>query len=361
VRLFELGASALGALCVALALAAGDGGVAQLEDGLARMRQLAEGEDPAGALALGEELLAPGEFSRWRREQELAESRFLVPLLDFADPALDLLRLSGLQREERAHVHFALGVTSLLAQDAKGAIAEFERAHARAGAGELRLDAAYNLGTLALLSGEAWRAQIPELGGTPPAPSQAPAPAPGAGAADVEPEPPDPLAEAKAAYLAALEHFSGRLRLDWGDADTRANTELCLRRLRELEQVEQQREQQQQQQQQDQQQQDQEQQDQEQQDQQQQDQQQQDHQQDQQQQDGAEKPQEPQEQEPKPDEQPQEEQPGEEPQESEPQEVYLTKEEVQRLLDRLQQYEEQGEELRERQRAQRRLPTARDW
>lgn len=380
----------LGFLCLALPqsdVAVEPQGVESLSAGLEEIESLCASEDFDGARARGEQLLSPTLFASWRRSLELDGSRVLAPTLEFAEPVIDFLRLSGNTEEERAHLHFALGVVENLAEDPEASKREFESARNHAGEGGLRLDAAYNLGTVTIAQGEVWRSQIPELGGQPPQPApQAPgtAPAlpgtPGAGAPAAAPEePPDPLEEARKKYLEAREHLIVRLALDWSDADSRANMELVMRRLRELDEIERQREEQQQENQDQQDQQDQEQEDQENQDsedqegdnQESQDQEGEDQEQEpeESQPEGEDEAQEEPEPEPEPEEQEQEseqQQSGEEEAEEEEesqagQEIFLTKEEVQRLLDKLKQHEEQGEEIRARARSQRQRPTPRDW
>jgi hypothetical protein len=109
----------------------------------------------------------------------------------------------------------------------------------------LQRDTIYDLGSLALQAGEAARAQLPEVSGKPPAPAlaqppgsstpSAPSGAPGApGGAQA----PDPLQIAREAYLQARDRFVERLRDQWQDADCQANVELCLKRLRELDDIE---------------------------------------------------------------------------------------------------------------------------
>jgi len=129
---------------------------------------------------------------------------------------------------------------------------DFETSRALAGPGELRLSATYDLGTTALLRGELWRLEIPEVAqaagqqapGTPPGMNPAPT-APGASGAQgaSEAEAPDPLEQARSAYREAKQHLILRLRSDWRDADTRANLEWIQRRLRELKEIEEQRKQ----------------------------------------------------------------------------------------------------------------------
>jgi Ca-activated chloride channel family protein len=166
----------------------------------------------------------------------------------------------GLPERDRARAHFALGVIAATrassseatrAEDWQGASTAFSAARALAGPGELRLDATYDLGWIALQRAEQKRARIPELAGAagsapaPPVPALAPGAGSGAGPGEE-----DPLGEARALYREARSWFLERLQGAWQDADTRANLELVLRRLKELERIEEQREQQQQEQQQ---------------------------------------------------------------------------------------------------------------
>lgn len=226
-----------------------------LAEGLAEVRKLARANQLDAASALCERLLAPGEFARWRERLD-AEGGWKRALTRALDPAVDALGLSGTTAPERAEVLYAAGLVSVESEQRTRGEDEFGRAQALAGPGELRLVSGFQLGTTALLEGETWRAQIPEIqaksGAAPGAPAQAqpPAPQPSAsnasGAPGAPAEPPDPLAQARAAYLRARERFVERLRADWRDADTRANTELVQRRLKELDEIEQQRKEQQQ-------------------------------------------------------------------------------------------------------------------
>lgn len=222
-----------------------------LADGLAEVRKLARANQLDAASALCERLLAPGEFARWRESLD-AEGGWKRALTRALEPAFDVLGLSDRTAPERAEVLYAAGVVSVTAEQRARGEDEFGRAQSLAGPGALRLESGYQLGTSALLDGESWRAQIPEIqaksGAAPGAPARPPAAnAPAAnGAAPGQEPPPDPLAQARTAYLRARERFVERLRADWRDADTRANTELVLRRLKELDELEQQRKEQQQ-------------------------------------------------------------------------------------------------------------------
>lgn len=338
-----------------------------LAEGLASMERLSADDQAAEAMAISETLLAPNGFTRWRRELEAEESRVIAPALGLADPLFERLGLNGYPEELRAEVLYARGLVQLAAGEREAAEGEFADARVGAGPGELRLCASYNRGTAALLEAEEWRAQIPEISGQPAPPAAAPGMPPlpglpGAGPGAGGDEPPDPLQVARGHYVRAREALVDRLRLDWRDADTRANVELIQRRLNELDEIERQREEQQQDQQQQDQQQDS-------QDQQQDSQDQQDESEQEQSEQEPEQPAESEGEEPEPpDEEPQEgeeesSEPEEEaqPQEAEPQEVYLTREEVQRLLDRLREHEEEAEALRARLYQQNRRRVERDW
>lgn len=231
---------------------------------------------------------------------------------------------------------------------------EFVRSN---GTGELRRAAIYNLGTLSLQEAESWRAKLPEV--------QKNA---GAGALPLPPvqgdaKEPDALTEARKHYMEARKATVERLRIDWRDADTRANAELITKRLAELDRIEKERAQKQQEQQK--------------QDQQKQDEQKEDQKQDQQkqdQQDPKDKPDQPKpdEQKPedqKPEDQKQDEQKPEEKQPDKPKdqpkpgqtEQALSKEEMVQLLDRLQKIEEQAEKLKAQMRESRRTAVKKDW
>jgi len=138
--------------------------------------------------------------------------------------------------EQLALLPYTRGVLELQAAEFEPAASALREARAQAGPGELRWDSTYNLGVLHLVQGERFRAQIPELSGAAPGPSPLPE--------DAE-EAPDPLESAREHYLKARDWFVERLILDWRDPDTRANTELVQRRLRELDELEMQRQEQQ--------------------------------------------------------------------------------------------------------------------
>ena len=186
---------------------------------------------------------------------------------DWTGAAGELKRLleadERLSERQRAEVHFAVGLVQSFHELERPAPASqggfthaagaFDSARALAGPGRLRLDATYDLASAVLHHAERWRSEIPEIAqaaGTPtpppPAPPAPPAPTGGPPPASADEAPPDPLAQARAAYLEARERLIERLRADWRDADTRADLELVWRRLRELDEIERQRQEQQQ-------------------------------------------------------------------------------------------------------------------
>lgn len=363
----------------AIALCTGFAGPPRKEVALVfeRIESLCAEEKFDEALAAGEQLLRLGWLDNWRRELELDGSWFLAPIFDALDPWLERFELGTSSVNRRAALHYARGVVlhrrdqapgaapAQASEEAAAATARggFERALALAVAEDLRADASYNIGTLALLAGEGWRSQIPEIAG----PSAAPGgPSMGVplGAAAATPESPSPLEEARRAYLEARELLSVRLRLDWRDADTRANLELCLRRLKELEEIEEQREQSEQSEQSEE---DQEQQNSE----------------DSENSDDSQSKEEsesedanPEDEESPGEEQPEPDEPQEQPEpaeqddsqeqeggdgEPQPSEEFLTREEVQRLLDMLKEHEEEGEKMRAQARQAQRRKSTRDW
>jgi hypothetical protein len=233
-----------------------------LAQGLAEMQRLSEAEKNDDALRIGDELLAPSSFLRWKLRAS-SEDGWKKTLVELADPVLDALGWNGAEPAERAAVHYARGLVQSRAGKRVDSEREFESARMLAGPGELRLDAIYNLGTTDLMEGEGLRAQIPEINGgktaaggatpnalAPPKPStplnSSPTLPPGApsGAPGAPGQPPDPLELAKQAYLRARDHYVERLRADYRDGDARANTELVMRRLKELDEIRKKREEQ---------------------------------------------------------------------------------------------------------------------
>ena len=129
------------------------------------------------------------------------------------------------------HQSYAKGLELAKQEQRTASAREFESVRAMtldAAQGELRRAAIYNLGTLELQEGELWRAKLPELQKNAPAAALPlpPTPVPGANGGGAKEE--DPLEKARRHYTAARKHFIERLRIDWKDADTRANAEAYL-------------------------------------------------------------------------------------------------------------------------------------
>jgi len=206
--------------------------------GMLEVQRLAEEEKLTEALGVTEQLLAPTRLSgarSWLSEKTGGATEFLFTVLD---GPLEWLGLEMRTAREQGQVHYARGVVIGRMEEDLRPDPSFDLARQLAGDTESRPAAIYNLGTLELLRGEAKRAEIPEVSGAAPMPPMPPVPG--------EEPPPDPLEVARAHYLGARENFVERLRCDWRDADTRANVELVIRRLRELEDIEKQREEQEQ-------------------------------------------------------------------------------------------------------------------
>ncbi len=315
-----------------------------LAAGMSEVLRLAGEEEYDQALEVTGRLLEPNGYARLRARLEERTGGWSEGLFHRFEAPLVWLGYETLSAPDRAEVRFARGLLHTRLGGVLSADEEFELARVHAGEGALRGLAIYAQGTLDLLRGEELRQVIPEISGV--APAGPPVP-PGPGAE----KPTDPLELAREAYRAARAHFVERLRLDWRDADTRANVELVLRRLRELEEIERQREEQQQE----------------------------DREEGEGDQDQEGEPDEngKQDQEQDPSEQPQERpddpdgeerEPEEDPQaqaqREQPQELELTQEEMKRLLRRLELYQEEQEKFEEALRKflqQRRAQEKRDW
>ncbi|MEL6712293.1 MAG: VWA domain-containing protein [Planctomycetota bacterium] len=388
-------------------LGCADDGDAEVFTGTAReavraMEKSLDAGAHAEAIDVANRALEPTRAARLRaRLDDLtrgASESLLTPL----GAVLDAVGVASLQPLERGQIELARGLVHAdwatvppdpgAAPDPDGEagdgaeerLAAARRAFVRAvGAhAALRPAALEALGDVDLLVGEALRAALPEVQGTAGLPSP-----PGGGGGDDENA---DLEAARAAYLAARGRYVECFAAGDASGDARANSELCVRRLEELDRIEQQREEQ--------------------------DEQQQDSESDQESddseseesEDDSEEKDEPNEreqdpesgedseerdpEEPDPDEQPPEdepEDPEEQPEdpesgedesdtkdspEEEPapedapaeapesiEEKRMTLEELERLLDRNREYQELGEERRRQVARQRRIPTQRDW
>jgi len=326
-------------------------------DGAAELQRLALAGETEAALALSDALLVPGPLADLRARAERKTSGASERVLESLAGSLNWLGLPLDESANRAEVHYARGLIHAQASELQPSNDSFELARVLAGPGVTRLDAIYNQGNLDFALGDAMRQMIPEIVGE------------DAVVAKPEEMEEEPLDVARAAFLGARAHYVERLSADWRDADTRANAELTLRRLKELDEVEHEREEQQQDEEQD----------------------------DQEKKEGeqdpsdenqesedepsdeegsedqdADQPEESEEDQPEDGEESEEEQQEEgeqsdedsEPQQAEPKEEaekHLTDEEVKRLLERLQELDDKGKELRDRLRGVRRVPVKRDW
>ncbi|MCY3003689.1 MAG: hypothetical protein NTV21_17975 [Planctomycetota bacterium] len=307
------------------------------------------------------------ELARLSKAEKHEEARALAAALA-AKPDFD-----AQPEAERAELLYAIGVAHGRALQIPEAVESFHRARGLAGSSELGRAAAYNAGTYLLLGAEQVREQIPEIRDKlklPPLdPAQSPALAAPGGAGAGE-EAPDPLEIARQAYLAARLELLAAWRGDSASSDVRANLELCVRRLRELDELERKREEQQQEQQNEKQDPNQK------QDPQEGDQQQDKDKQDPQQQDQKQDPKDPQQDdankdgeknepkpqdEKKPDESEPKKDPGAQADEAKKEERPLSAEEMQRLLQQLQQIDEKAKEIEALLRDRRRQPVKKDW
>ena len=142
---------------------------------------------------------------------------------------------------ERAHLRYAKGIVLDRLGEIAPALIEFQAAAALAGPGEIRTRGLYNRGTIQLLATEAKRDGFIEeskaqAGGGAPVPPPPPLP----GAPDEEPE--NPIEVLREGYGKARDFLLEHMKLDSSHVDTRANLELIVRRMRELDFIEEQQE-----------------------------------------------------------------------------------------------------------------------
>jgi len=208
-----------------------------LEQGLQELQRIGQEQTVADAERFAERLLAPGRADRagaWL-ERKFA---FLGPRsLGISHAVLHAIGLVPRGASEQAVVHYDLGVLQVEAGSVQQAQASFQTAIYLA-PGTVREAGTYNLGWLDLKKAEELFDQIPEVHGrTRSAMSPGFVPTQTQG----DEEEPDYLKLARTQYESALARFVDRLRLDWRDADTRANVEWIQRRLDELRKIEEKR------------------------------------------------------------------------------------------------------------------------
>ena len=208
-----------------------------LEAGLAEMQRRAQEINIADAEEFAQRLMVPKRLDRvqsWLQEHAgFLGARGQGMTLDF----LDWLGLASRTAEQRAVVHYDLGLLQAQAEAREPARASFESSIYLA-AGPTRELGTYNLGCLDLTAAEELFQQIPEVHGRTRS-AMSPGFVPSTQQGDEEE--PDYLKLSRAKYKAALGHFVQRLRLNWQDADTRANVEWIQNRLEELRKIEEKR------------------------------------------------------------------------------------------------------------------------
>ncbi|WP_145201309.1 hypothetical protein [Planctomycetes bacterium Poly30] len=227
-----------------------------LGSGVRAMADQSAAGDVDGALATADRMLAPGGAAQLRQTLDRATRGVSESVLSPVTRVLDLLGVSALSGEDRAEIEYARASALLVGaskgeENAPGLIERAEAALQRARAaapGEARMSAIYNLGTLDLMAAEAVRATIPEIAGPDAAAAAGPASPPDPNQAD-EPEE-DPLVIARALYLKARADFVELLAQEPSEPQPgqngAANVEFVIRRLKELDAIEKQREEQQQ-------------------------------------------------------------------------------------------------------------------
>jgi hypothetical protein len=211
---------------------------ARLSSGLEELgRRIAAG-DHAGVRDLVRRLEAPDPLAR-RRAEWIAAGGWRASALRAIDPAIEFLRLRPRAATIAGELALVDGVAAQGLEQWEQAQAAFLLARAEGG-GATRLEAIDALADLELAAAEALRPGAD--GSATPAAAQIAAPPGGANSnAPASGPPEDPIAKARAAYLVARARLVERLRLERHDADARANLELVQRRLEELRRLEDQR------------------------------------------------------------------------------------------------------------------------
>ena len=184
------------------------------------------------------------------RLRELAEAAQHDEAAAFAERVFVAPAWSVAAEREQAEFWFAVGVARGAAQAYPQAADAAHAARGLSGSSELGLSSAYNAGAFRLAHAERLRQDIPQIRERLKLPPLAPS-AQGVPQLGGAPQGPvgqetasDPIAVARGAYLAARADLIERWRAG-PDADTCANLELVVRRLRELDELERQNEEQQ--------------------------------------------------------------------------------------------------------------------
>jgi hypothetical protein len=212
-------------------------------------------QTPPSAAAEATSAPSPAAYSGSVREarvrlRELAESAQHEQAAAFAESVLVAPTWSAAAEREQAEFWFAVGVARGVAQAYPQAADAAHAARGLSGSSELGLSSAYNAGAFRLVHAERLRQDIPQIRERLKLPPLAPS-AQGVPQLGGAPQGPvgqetasDPIQLARGAYLAARADLIERWRAG-PDADTCANLELVVRRLRELDELERQNEEQQ--------------------------------------------------------------------------------------------------------------------
>jgi len=196
---------------------------------------------------------APTAYSGSLREarvrlRELAEAAQHEQAAAFAESAFAAPAWGAASEREQAEFWFAVGVARGAAQAYPQAADAAHAARGLSGSNELGLASAFNAGAFRLVHAERLRQDIPQIRERLKLPPLAASANPQLGGAPQGPvgqeTASDPIQVARGAYLAARADLIERWRAG-PDADTCANLELIVRRLRELDELERQNEEQQ--------------------------------------------------------------------------------------------------------------------
>lgn len=197
------------------------------------LEQLSAGDAHAAALRAAR-LALPDAPTRWHDRLRLRTGGLSERVLAPVNPALRALGWAPRTREQRAAARHLEGLALHGAGNADGAEAAWQAARGLA-SGPAALAACDALAGVDLARAEELYQQIPEVQGV-----TQNALAPNFRASTDETQE-DPLPLAREAYLEARAHLVDRLRADWRDANARANAELVQRRMRRLDEIEQER------------------------------------------------------------------------------------------------------------------------
>ena len=228
-----------------------------LSDAVRTMDEMVEEGVYAEALHVADRVLVPGTAARLRERLDRMSRGASESVLGPLSAALDALGVYTITSEERGQIEFARALVHLASiqesssspnadpeelsahlEAAKSALTRAIGAH-----GSVRPGALEALGDIELAQGEAMRALIPEIAGASGLPGGPgpPGGAAGAGTANSGTAEPDFLSNAREAYQSARARFRESFGAGAASEAARGNSELCVRRLEELDRIEQER------------------------------------------------------------------------------------------------------------------------